>query len=423
MISFVIAWFLPMSGYSLQLSVDYDFCVFGYESSGIHFDFLTDADGEEVAVDIWDETETIDFNIINSVPKQVEGVFYKFSHDESGNTIQTEVARRTYNVTTIGYYQSGKTQVIVIPDFIKRIGRNAFASNTNITKLIIPETLKEIGEGAFSNTSITELIIPETLMEIGESAFSHCENLSFVSIKANDNLKCGAYPFMGSFQLETVVFEEGTKIIPNSICQHCEGLKNLTLPSSLRKIGFDAFSDCTSIEEIELPDGLEEIDDAAFDGDERLKEITLPNSLTKIGHQAFSRCSGLTKVISLIQEPFDVDVTAFWDDAVCQEYWYGKYIKVTNADLYVPAGTKKKYEDFGLIKAWTAFNSIIEMEDSSEQTIKGDVNSDGKVSAADVVSIIIIIGSEGKNMKGDINGDGKVDIADVAAVCGIIFAE
>lgn len=361
MLIFLIAWLMPLPSYCLQIFIDYDYKVFSYEFPGIGFSWVTDEDGEEVGIDIWDEA--IDFNIINSLPKQIECVFYKYNYDENGNSFPVEVARRTYNFTEIHQY-NGNTQVIVIPDFIKRIGENAFSGNTNITEIIIPETLKEIGGGAFSNTNITKLIIPETLEKIGDAAFNSCENLSFVSIKANDNLKCGAYPFMGCFQLETAIFEEGTTIIPNGICSDCEGLKKITLPSTLKKIGDGTFGGCTSIEEIELPDGLQIIGEAAFDGDKSLKEITLPNSLTKIGRQAFARCSSLTKVISLIQEPFDIDITTFWVDEVCQEYWYGKYIKVTNADLYVPEGTKIKYENLVTsgFNAWKAFNSIIEME-------------------------------------------------------------
>ena len=360
MFTFLITWLMPLPSYSLTQFVDYDEYVFGYESSEIRFSWVTDEDGEEIGINIWGEA--IDFNIINSIPKQVECVFYKHHYDENGNYSPVEVARRTYSFTEIHHY-NGNTQVIVIPDFIKRIGNNAFSGNTNITEIVIPETLKDIGEDAFSNTNITKLIIPETLKGIGGRAFSHCENLSFVSIKANDNLKCGAYPFMGCPKLETVIFEEGTTIIPDGICCNCTELKNITLPSTLIRIG-GAFRGCTSLEEIEFPDRLEEIGEAAFDGDKSLKEITLPNSLTKIGRQAFARCSSLTKVISLIQEPFDVDITTFWESNVCQEYWYGKYIKVTNADLYVPAGTKKKYEDLVTngFNAWMAFNNIIEME-------------------------------------------------------------
>ncbi len=62
-------------------------------------------------------------------------------------------------------------------------------------------------------------------------------------------------------------------------------LKEVVLPSTLRKIGNDAFRG-TQLTRLALPEGLTEIGSGAFSGSS-LKEVVLPSTLTKIGFAAF----------------------------------------------------------------------------------------------------------------------------------------
>ena len=99
-----------------------------------------------------------------------------------------------------------------------------------------------------------------------------------------------------------------------------EGLKNIHIPSGVKKIAQFAFSD-TNIESVFFPSSLEEIDELAFEyctylkkvifavncklnkiGDEafaccqNLKEIRLPDSVKHIGYNAFVNCEMLQEV-------------------------------------------------------------------------------------------------------------------------------
>jgi hypothetical protein len=66
---------------------------------------------------------------------------------------------------------------------------------------------------------------------------------------------------------------------------------------------------------------------------------------------AFGACGNLTKVISYIEEPFPLE----WGTFISND-WYNN----TSATLYVPAGTKEKYE---ATEGWNNFTSIVEMPD------------------------------------------------------------
>ncbi len=74
------------------------------------------------------------------------------------------------------------------------------------------------------------------------------------------------------------------------------GLKKITLPEKLNKIGEGAFQKCILLEEINFSKtALEEIGDGAFDNCKSLKTLTLNEKVKTIGTAAFNSCS-LTNV-------------------------------------------------------------------------------------------------------------------------------
>lgn len=64
-------------------------------------------------------------------------------------------------------------------------------------------------------------------------------------------------------------------------------LQTVKLPSSLKRIGRNAFRRCRCLYDIELPDGLVEIGSAAFFDCRALTELTIPASLKNLGASAF----------------------------------------------------------------------------------------------------------------------------------------
>ena len=98
------------------------------------------------------------------------------------------------------------------------------------------------------------------------------------------------------------------------------GCTNTTIPNSVTSIGDNSFEDC-----------------------ENLTSIAIPNSVTSIGNQAFHGCYDLSTVTSYIEEPFKLTGTAF---------------PFSRSTLYVPYGTKEKYE---ATSAWNLFQNIVEM--------------------------------------------------------------
>ncbi|MDY6409313.1 MAG: hypothetical protein SPK71_05660, partial [Prevotella sp.] len=91
--------------------------------------------------------------------------------------------------------------------------------------------------------------------------------------------------------------------------------------------------------------------------------ITIPNSVTSIGEGAFEYCSGLTTVISLIEEPFEITYDVFYN-------YYGETYTGT---LYVPTGTKAKYES---TPAWNQFTNIVEGIENAVKSVETDAKAE-----------------------------------------------
>lgn len=71
---------------------------------------------------------------------------------------------------------------VSIPDGVKIIGKEAFAYNNKISKIILPESVESIEFLAFYNCSVTEIVIPEGVTRLSDSFCSFCDELKSVTI-------------------------------------------------------------------------------------------------------------------------------------------------------------------------------------------------------------------------------------------------
>ncbi len=145
-----------------------------------------------------------------------------------------------------------------------------------------------------------ELVIPETIKgrpvtEIRESAFWFCDKITAVTLPKTLK-EVGYSAFSSCTSLEKVTFSGGIESIGESAFSDCKNLKEIILPDTLTKIEKKAFENCSSLEKIDLPQSLKEIGDMAFGWCSSLKEIVIPNGIEKLGTELFYEDIAIEKV-------------------------------------------------------------------------------------------------------------------------------
>ena len=200
---------------------------------------------------------------------------------------------------------------VVLPDTIKRIGQCAFRNQKDLVTINMPSSLEIIDKNAFEYceslssivfndklrvigsssfngcTSIKEVVISQNVEEIGWFAFSNCTSLKYVKISGNQSL--GPKAFMQCTMLEELDLSECSGIIHTECFSCCYSLKTLKLGTHT-SIGEGAFRSCTSLTQIIIPDTVIVIYEDAFYECRQLKEVTLGSGLEEIKTGAFEEC-------------------------------------------------------------------------------------------------------------------------------------
>ncbi len=87
-----------------------------------------------------------------------------------------------YNTSTHKTKLQSCITEIVLPETIRRIGKEAFYYASGITKVNLPASLTEIGNEAFYRTGLREVVLPDVPVTVGKWAFGYDSSLTTVVI-------------------------------------------------------------------------------------------------------------------------------------------------------------------------------------------------------------------------------------------------
>lgn len=94
--------------------------------------------------------------------------------------------------------------------------------------------------------------------------------------------------------IKKVVIKKGVTAIADFAFKGCKKLKEIILPSTLKKIGACAFEGCP-IKNISIPKSVKSIEPGAFAGSS-IKSITIPKTVKKLGEGVFGNCKKLESI-------------------------------------------------------------------------------------------------------------------------------
>lgn len=196
--------------------------------------------------------------------------------------------------TLILYMPGREGTVFEIPSNVERIEAYAFYCNEGLKSIIIPETVKEIGEYAFANAKITSITLPSSIGTVPARAFYNCASLKEINLGTGIE-EIGDYAFYGIGIEEYTIPEHITKMGKYAFGK-CEKLKTLVIPSTLKKISEANFYGCASLESISFGDGVQEIGKSAFSSCTALKSVVIGKGITTISGYAFNGCTSLSEI-------------------------------------------------------------------------------------------------------------------------------
>lgn len=259
-----------------------------------------------------------------------------------------------------------KTDPLVFPEGMEEIADLAFQNCRSLTgEVVLPSTMKRIGEGSFFSCKITKVNLPDGLEEIGDAAFYACR-LKEVYIPNSCQNLIGASHFQFNFGLEKIHLPEGITIIPSWFACYCTDLKEVNIPSTVKVIKSSAFEHCKPLRSINLPEGLERIEKDAFNYVSSLEEVVFPSTLKTLGGEAFAYCRNLKRVYCTATiPPTCEDSPTNPGDTPFGSYMESDLQASRDIPLYVPVGSAELYRNAW---GWDFFRNIIETDDFPSTT-------------------------------------------------------
>lgn len=219
-------------------------------------------------------------------------------------------------------------QNVSLPNSLQNIGVLAFKGCTSLKSLQLPKALESLGNGAFSDCeSLSNIELPESLQTIGFRCFNGCDKLSTIKVSpANPYLstdgkaifnkdktvlytaipltsynvpstvrELGYSAFSGQKDMTSITLPEGLTSIGRSAFGDCYILEQLVIPSTVKSIDADAFHGCSALNKINIPQGIKSLADGvlSYSG---IKTLDIPSSVNYIGEKAFRNCESLQSI-------------------------------------------------------------------------------------------------------------------------------
>ena len=154
---------------------------------------------------------------------------------------------------------------------------------SNTETFSIPDTVETIKNDAFSNCfNLKVLVVPASVKSIGEKQFTSCSSLTSIQVEeGNQNYR----------SIDGVLFDHDYK----SLIVYPLGIKNETyiVPTTVTSIADGAFY-ASSVKSVSLSN-VETIGNEAF-AFAALNNVNIPVSVKSIGYRAFAECGSLAKI-------------------------------------------------------------------------------------------------------------------------------
>ncbi len=179
----------------------------------------------------------------------------------------TSIAYEEYgNAYYLGKYfmsaKSGEITSVEIRPGCESIPDDAFFGK-DITRLVIPSSVWEIGARAFAGTKIAELTIPTGVRKVGSGAFSDCKQLVTVSLLTTEEINLASI-FEGCTAIAYEEYGNGYYLGDRFAKPVSKDIVWAKIKPGCTLIPQNAFRDCTKLSRVFVPKSVKYVDSCAF---------------------------------------------------------------------------------------------------------------------------------------------------------------
>ncbi len=175
----------------------------------------------------------------------------------------------------------------------------------NVTNVIVIYPGPGVGNYWSNGTKpVGDLVIPDSVVYEGKTyavghiysyAFIDCSGLTSVTIP-NTVKTIGYFAFENCSGITSLTIGNSVTRIYTAAFHNCSALTSLTIPNSVTSIGGSIFRGCSALTSVTIGNSLTSVSNYAFFGCSSLLSVTIPNSVKDIANYAFENCSALTSV-------------------------------------------------------------------------------------------------------------------------------
>lgn len=179
-------------------------------------------------------------------------------------------------------------------EYLQYVAPDAFSSighSTTKLELYIGDNVSTIPQGIFGNSNdvrITDAYFGDSskCTQIQDSAFSGCEHLTSILLPKSIR-EIGDYAFYRCRALQSIELPNLTNIY-EGVFMECESIAYINIPDTVTEIYGFAFMSCTNLFSVKIGNSVTFIGEEAFNNCLELDNIIIPKSLKEIEYLAFN---------------------------------------------------------------------------------------------------------------------------------------
>lgn len=246
--------------------------------------------------------------ICDGVTSIGSGTFYSmtsFSKIILPNTVKS--------IGGVAFNECANLTEIEIPESVEKIGESAFEQCKSLKSIYIPANVKEISNNPFQFCSSLEKITVDQnnqyyLSDDYGVLFNKNQtilikyperNVSKKYVMPNTVRVIGDFAFSENYFIENIILSNNLEVIKSGAFSECFKLKDITFPKTLKRIELGAFIYCWSFKNIVLPENIEYLGLQAIVGCPALESVSIKSMNTQIDEMALCGVDFIVDGISI----------------------------------------------------------------------------------------------------------------------------